>query len=340
MLLFDSLLRLPTVVGLLFFAVLLLRDEERSLKTLIAAALAISLSALFLSNAPAALALPYQPWIAAKVLAVPNLALLWWFGWSLLDDDFKLGLPEWAGFALLCATNFPLLPEKIGFDTGWGIFMFDALGFAVPVHLAFLAFTGWRDDLIQQRRYFRIALLVWLVVALSIILLMERYSIPEPTLSLVRMGLTFPAVWMIIFVSTQMRPSVSLMSPSRPIKKPPAPNSVRSAALERLLHAIESDKVYLDATLTITALSKTCGVTEYQMRKLINEHLGFANFSEFLNTYRIDEATHQLIHSEQSITSIALSCGFQTLSTFNRAFQKIQGQTPTYYRQAASRSDI
>ncbi len=340
MLLFDTLLRLPTVVGLLFFTVLILRDEERSLQTLIAVSFAISLSALLLSNAPAALALPHKSWIAAKVLAVPNLALLWWFGRSLLDDDFKLGLLEWAGFVLLCMSNLPHLPEKIGFGTGWGIFMFDALGFAVPVHLAFLAITGWRDDLIQQRRHFRIALLVWLVVALSIILLMEHRSGPEPILSLVRMGLTFPAVWLVILVSTQMHPSASLMSPSRPIKKPPAPNSVRSAALKRLLHAIESDKVYLDATLTIIALSKTCGVTEYQMRKLINEHLGFANFSEFLNTYRIDEAKYQLIHSEQPITSIALSCGFQTLSTFNRAFQKIQEQTPTDYRQAACKSDF
>lgn len=340
MLLFDSLLRLPTVVGLLFFAVLLLLDEERSLQTLIAVSFAISLSALLLSNAPAALALPHQSWIVAKVLAGPNLALLWWFGRSLLDHDFKLGLLEWAGFVLLCMSNFPLLPERIGFGTGWGIFMFDALGFAVPVHLAFLAVTGWRDDLIQQRRHFRIALLVWLVVAISIILLMEHNSEPEPILSLVRVGLMFPAVWLIILVSTQMRPSASLMSRSRPIKKPPAPNSVRSAALKRLLHAIESDKVYLDTTLTITTLSKTCGVTEYQMRKLINEHLGFVNFSEFLNAYRINEAKHKLIHSEQPITSIALSCGFQTLSTFNRAFQKTQGQTPTHYRQTTCKPEF
>ena len=56
MLLVDALLRLPIVVGLLFIAVLLLRDQEWTLMTVIAASLAFSLSALFLSNAPTALA--------------------------------------------------------------------------------------------------------------------------------------------------------------------------------------------------------------------------------------------------------------------------------------------
>ena len=115
MLLVDALLRLPTVVGLLFFAVLLLRDEEWTLTTLIGALLALSLAALFLSDAPAALALPFQPGIIAKVLAAPNLALLWWFGRSLLDDDFELGLLEWTGFLLLSASNLPLPPEYVGF---------------------------------------------------------------------------------------------------------------------------------------------------------------------------------------------------------------------------------
>ncbi len=340
MLLVDALLRLPTVVGLLFFAVLLLRAEEWTLTTLIGALLALSLSALFLSNAPAALALPFQPRIVAEVLAVPNLALLWWFGRSLLDDDFQLGLLEWAGFLLLSASNLPLPPEYAGFYKNWGTFAFNALAFAVPVHLAFLAVTGWSNDLIQRRRRFRLFLLGWLIIGLSIILLVEDGSAPEHILSLVRMAATFPAVWLTILVSTQLRPDTGLTARARQNRKPLAIDGTQNAALKRLMQAIESDLVYLDATLTIPELSKKCGVTEYQMRNLINGHLGFANFSAFLNAYRIEEAKRRLTLSDDAITTIALDCGFQTLSTFNRAFQKIEGQTPTSYRQTASNFDI
>ena len=151
------------------------------------------------------------------------------------------------------------------------------------------------------------------------------------------MAATFPAVWLIILVSTQLRPDTGLTARARQIRKPLAIDSAQNAALKRLMQAIESDLVYLDATLTIPELSKRCGVTEYQMRNLINGHLGFANFSAFLNAYRIEEAKRRLTLSDDAITSIALDCGFQTLSTFNRAFQKIEGQTPTNYRQSASK---
>ena len=338
MLLVDALLRLPTVVGLLFFAVLLLRDEEWTLTTLIGALLALSLSALFLSNAPAALALPFQPRIVAEVLAVPNLALLWWFGRSLLDDDFQLGLLEWTGFLLLSAGNLPLPPEYAVisvFSANWGTFAFNALAFAVPAHLAFLAVTGWSNDLIQRRRRFRLFLLGWLIIGLSIILLVEDGDAPEHILALVRMAVTFPAVWLIILVSTQLRSDTGLTARARQIRKPLARDSAQNAALKRLMQAIESDLVYLDATLTIPELSKKCGVTEYQMRNLINGHLGFSNFSAFLNAYRIEEAKRRLTLSDEAITTIALDCGFQTLSTFNRAFRKIEGQAPTNYRQNA-----
>lgn len=340
MLLLDALLRLPTVVGLLFIAMLLLRDQELTLTTLIGASLAFSLSALFLSNAPAALMLPFPPWIVAKILAAPNLALLWWFGRSLLDDNFQLGWLEWTAFLLLTVSNLPLLPEQIGINAGWRGLAFNVLAVAVPVHLGLLAVTGWRNDLIHQRRRFRLYLLIWLVAGLSIILFVEDANAPEQIKALVRMALTFPAVWFTILVSTQMRPIVDLSQDGHQLWKPDALDSLQSAALKRLKQAIDSDLVYLDAELTIFALSKTCGISEYHMRKLINGHLGFSNFSAFLNAYRINEAKRQLAQSNEPITTIAFDCGFKTLSTFNRAFKKVEGVTPTLFRQTVTNLNI
>lgn len=337
MLLVDALLRLPTVVGLLFFAGLLLRDRGLTLITCIGSSLAISLAAVFLSNAPADLALTSPFWGIAKILAAPNLALLWWFGRSLLDDDFKLGGLEWAGLLLLSAGNLPLFPDHVGWTVAsWGSLAFNALAFAVPVHLVFLSITGWRNDLVEKRRALRLVLVGWIIVSLSVILYLEDANTPEHLTAFVRMALAVPAVWLIIVNNTQIRPAAALFARPPQNSTPKPVDYAQNAALQRLMQAIESERLFLDPVLTLPTLSQKCGMTEYQMRKLINGHLGFANFSAFLNAYRVDEAKRRLAQSDEPITTIALDCGFKTLSTFNRVFKRIAGVTPTLFRQESS----
>ena len=329
MLLIDSLLRFPTIIGLLFCAILLLRDHDWTLPTIIGALLAISLSALFLDDAPAALSLPPKLGAVANIISIPNLALLWWFARALLDDNFKLGALEWVGFLLLSIGNMPFLyrPSMGGLNL-----IFNALTLAVPIHLAFLIVTGWRNDLIQQRRQFRLLLLCWVFVGIFIILIMEDANSSSNIKSLVRVALTFPPVWLVILVSTRMHTTANIAAPKRQIWNTSPIGEAHFPALKRLMGVIESDKIYLDATLTISVLSKKCGVSEYQMRNLINGHLGSTNFSTFINSYRINEAKVRLMQSPEPITSVALDCGFQTLSTFNRAFRKIEGLTPSEFR--------
>lgn len=56
------------------------------------------------------------------------------------------------------------------------------------------------------------------------------------------------------------------------------------------------------------------------------------NFRQYINSLRIDEATDKLISGEMSITEAALTSGFDTLRTFNRAFLVEKGITPSEYR--------
>lgn len=55
--------------------------------------------------------------------------------------------------------------------------------------------------------------------------------------------------------------------------------------------------------------------------------------NEFINELRIKEAAMKLIVEESSIIDIAYSVGFESLTTFNRAFSKIMKTTPTNYRE-------
>jgi AraC-like DNA-binding protein len=76
-------------------------------------------------------------------------------------------------------------------------------------------------------------------------------------------------------------------------------------------------------------------VPEHQLRKLINRHLGYRNFSSFLNFHRIGEAKNHLVDPEfvrTPVLTIAMDLGYGSIGPFNRAFKESTGLTPTEYR--------
>ena len=57
---------------------------------------------------------------------------------------------------------------------------------------------------------------------------------------------------------------------------------------------------------------------------------------DYLNYYRIECVAEQLAIRDLSVTDIALSCGFNDLSYFNRMFKRQKHMTPTAYRKKIS----
>ena len=52
-----------------------------------------------------------------------------------------------------------------------------------------------------------------------------------------------------------------------------------------------------------------------------------------LNDYRLTRAGEYLKMTEENVTQIALKCGFENLSYFNRLFRRKFGVTPRQYRE-------
>ncbi|MBN1498489.1 MAG: helix-turn-helix transcriptional regulator [Spirochaetes bacterium] len=70
--------------------------------------------------------------------------------------------------------------------------------------------------------------------------------------------------------------------------------------------------------------------TDY-MSRLFKKYTG-KKINEYINELRIRDAMRKLDDKNVKIIDIALSVGFESLSTFNRAFKQVTGITPSSYR--------
>jgi AraC-like DNA-binding protein len=120
----------------------------------------------------------------------------------------------------------------------------------------------------------------------------------------------------------------------RKAKVPTVDDPQLSAKLQSLM---EQQKVYKTEGLTIGALAGLMNEQEYKLRRLINSQLGFRNFNDFLNQYRVNEACEILsdpAQTKKTILEIAYDLGYQSIGPFNKAFKDLKGTTPTAYRKS------
>lgn len=99
------------------------------------------------------------------------------------------------------------------------------------------------------------------------------------------------------------------------------------------LAAIRTEGVMLsDPMVSLPRLAQAAGVSPNQLSYVLNQHLG-QSFFDFVNGARIDEAKRLLVgRPELSILDVAMTVGFNSKSTFNLAFKKLAGETPSNLR--------
>jgi AraC-like DNA-binding protein len=103
---------------------------------------------------------------------------------------------------------------------------------------------------------------------------------------------------------------------------------------ESLLHFVEIDKAYLNSKLSLYDVAEKLGTNYKYVSHIINNSYN-KNFLTFINEYRITESKKLLVDKENSqytIEAIARMAGFHSKSSFNTAFKKITGQTPSEFR--------
>lgn len=91
--------------------------------------------------------------------------------------------------------------------------------------------------------------------------------------------------------------------------------------------------------LTSAKLAEMLGLSVAEFTKRFKQFNG-TDLTDYLNQKRISYAEKLLIYPGVSTTEVATSCGYKSLSTFNRAFRSIKKISPTEYKGLIRESDL
>lgn len=94
-----------------------------------------------------------------------------------------------------------------------------------------------------------------------------------------------------------------------------------------------SDKLYENPELSITDISTKLNTHSKRISQVINQGFGM-NFNDFINRYRVEAVVDKMNeggHLNQTLLSLAFESGFNSKSTFNRAFKRTTGMSPNEY---------
>lgn len=102
---------------------------------------------------------------------------------------------------------------------------------------------------------------------------------------------------------------------------------------QQLTIFMENEKPYLDHGLRLRGLAEKTGMPEHHLSEILNVHFG-QKFPDYVNGYRVMHAREMLGKDPNgdSILAVAFAAGFNSKNSFNRAFRKFTGQSPTEFK--------
>ena len=93
----------------------------------------------------------------------------------------------------------------------------------------------------------------------------------------------------------------------------------------------ETNAPYLSPDFNLEALANQLELPPQYVSQVINQELG-CNFPDLVNKHRVAFAKHILLTTNEKIIAVALDSGFNNKVSFNNAFKKFTGMTPSDFR--------
>lgn len=100
----------------------------------------------------------------------------------------------------------------------------------------------------------------------------------------------------------------------------------------RIDKVLDYMNINFQKNITLKALSQLIGMTEVSFSRFIKHRTG-NTFVDTMNEIRLVHASRMLITSNDSIADIAVACGFNNISNFNRVFKSKKHCTPKDFKE-------
>ena len=265
---------------------------------------------------------------------------LWLFSKTAVNPNFRISaytlLPFFAvQFFGLTATrlgNQTVLPNGIPVSETVGLFfgitsvLLEALLAAAALRNIYISCrTEMQNSMLFIKKFFLASAATGELMILAVILISRGED-----LSVLRMWVVSLFHFSFVFTAFLLFHRYPFESSKRKIEK--------DADLDQSFSFLmNNDKSILYNDITLKDLSEKMNVPQYRLRTYINEKLGFGNFNQFLNYYRIEEACRLMKsedHSKTPVSRIGLIAGFSSNSTFIRVFKELKGKSPGEYKKS------
>ena len=218
----------------------------------------------------------------------------------------------------------------------------------VLLYSLFTVVRHWREDLVERRRLMRLIVVglvgvsILSVVLIETILGMQAWPMSVHLwhtgliiLSIVVFGYSLIQLGSQQFVTTQQ-----VHQPAGELALNEHASSADKKEVMLIVEAMQNSHIYRDMNFSLRQLAEHLGIPEHRLRAHINQQLGYRNFNDFVNQFRIAEVREKLISGDYAripVLTIAMDAGYRSLSTFNRAFKSIEQLTPKEFRQNLER---
>lgn len=199
---------------------------------------------------------------------------------------------------------------------------------------------GWHDGMARQERRFRMAFAgsYAALVAVSAVWIgrAPEGSFGAHSADAVRICCALVAMLLVGLALRYRHAHPLTASHAVKARVPTAHEDLLAARIRQLM---AEGSLHAETHLKVADLAKRLEVPEYKVTQCITGSLGFPNFNQMVNHWRVERAKAMLGDAQCAhlpVLTIALDCGFGSIGPFNRAFKAHTGMTPTRFRSEAS----
>ena len=104
-----------------------------------------------------------------------------------------------------------------------------------------------------------------------------------------------------------------------------------SFSRDNVLRILQYCAMHYKDEITVSSVAKSLSLSRSSVSHIFSARISM-NFCNYINSLRLKEAEELLMNKDYSVTEAANMSGFPTIRTFNRAFFKKYGVSPSAYR--------